>query len=187
MQPGREAVIIAPQRPSHARRPLPEPATPPEPTLALPDAAATDAAGAALARALAPGDVVLLSGGLGAGKSALARAAIAALLAAEGRIEDIPSPSFALVQVYRTEAAEIWHADLHRLSGPEGCAELGLEDAFESAVVFVEWPDRLGPLTPARRLEIALDFDAGEGRVLRARGVGRGWEGALAALAGSAA
>ncbi|TYO84805.1 tRNA (adenosine(37)-N6)-threonylcarbamoyltransferase complex ATPase subunit type 1 TsaE [Oceanicella actignis] len=152
----------------------------------LPDEAATDRAGAALAGALGAGDAVLLFGDLGAGKSALARAAIRALLAEDGREdEDIPSPSFALVQVYDAPRAEIWHADLHRLSGPEGCVELGLEDAFEGALCFVEWPERLGPLTPARRLELRLDFGPeGRGRLLRAAAVGPGWERAMAALAG---
>lgn len=150
---------------------------------ALPDAEATDRAGAALAAALHPGDAVLLSGDLGAGKSALARAVIAALLAEDGRSEDIPSPSFTLVQTYEAARGEIWHADLHRLAGPEGCEELGLEDAFRTAICLVEWPDRLGPLTPPRRLEIALDFDdEGEGRIMEATPVGEGWEAACAAL-----
>lgn len=150
----------------------------------LPDAAATDRVGAALGRVLRPGDAVLLSGELGAGKSALARAAIAAILAEEGREEDIPSPSFTLVQTYDSARGEIWHADLHRLSGPAAIPELGLEEAFDDAICLVEWPDRLGPLTPARRLEIALDFPPGgaEGRALEARAEGPGWEAALAAL-----
>ena len=163
---------------------MPEPSPPPA-ELTLPDAAATEAAGRALAAALAPGDAVLLSGDLGAGKSTLARAAILALLAEDGREEDVPSPSFTLVQTYDAARGEIRHADLHRLSGPEGCAELGLEDAFEDAVCFVEWPDRLGPLTPPRRLSLHLAFRGGDpdaGRVLRVRAVGPGWEAALAAL-----
>jgi tRNA threonylcarbamoyladenosine biosynthesis protein TsaE len=150
--------------------------------IALPDPAATDAMGAALARAIRPGDTVLLSGDLGAGKSALARAAIAALLAEDGREEEIPSPSFTLVQSYEAARGEIWHVDVYRLAGPEDCAELGLEEAFGTAIVFVEWPDRLGWLTPARRLEIALDFaPVGEGRVARVRFVGR-WDAMRKAL-----
>jgi tRNA threonylcarbamoyladenosine biosynthesis protein TsaE len=162
------------------------PSAPPEVARHLPDAAATAAAGAALAGALRPGDAVLLSGDLGAGKSALARAAILALLAEDGRVEDVPSPSFTLVQVYDTARGEVWHADLHRLAGPEAIPELGLEAAFETAICFVEWPERLGPFRPPRRLEIALAFagtDPEAGRRLLARGVGGGWEAALAALA----
>ena len=160
--------------------------SPPSAELILPDAAATDAAGRALAAVLAPGDALFLSGDLGAGKSTLARAAILALLAEDGREEDVPSPSFTLVQTYDAARGEIWHADLHRLSGPEGCAELGLEDAFEDAICFVEWPDRLGPLTPPRRLDLHLAFREGDpsaGRILTVRAAGRGWEAALASLA----
>jgi tRNA threonylcarbamoyladenosine biosynthesis protein TsaE len=147
----------------------------------LPDAEATARIGAALGPALRRGDAVLLFGDLGAGKSALARAAIQARLALEGRREDVPSPSFTLVQTYRTAGAEVWHADLHRLAGPDAIEELGLDMAFEDAVTFVEWPDRLGPWTPARRLEITLE-ERGEGRRLRAVAVGPGWDAALAAL-----
>lgn len=149
--------------------------------LFLPDADATERIGAALAPSLQPGDVVLLFGDLGAGKSALARAAIQARLASEGRREDVPSPSFTLVQTYETTAGEIWHADLHRLSGPDAVEELGLDQAFQDAVSFVEWPDRLGSWTPSRRLEIALT-EAGEGRRLRARAFGEGWEATLDAM-----
>lgn len=147
----------------------------------LAGAGATARVGAALGRALRPGDAVLISGGLGAGKSALARAAIAALLADEGRAEDIPSPTFTLVQVYETDAAEIWHADLYRLSGPGEVGELGLAEAFESAICLVEWPDRLGTLAPARALGVALSFE-GEGRRMVLTPRGAGWGAILAAV-----
>ncbi|MEM6439958.1 MAG: tRNA (adenosine(37)-N6)-threonylcarbamoyltransferase complex ATPase subunit type 1 TsaE [Pseudomonadota bacterium] len=147
----------------------------------LPDAAATDRLGGALGPVLVPGDAVLLSGDLGAGKSCLARAAIQARLALDGRREDVPSPSFTLVQTYETAGAEVWHADLHRLSGPDAIEELGLDLAFEDAVTLIEWPDRLGPWTPPRRLEIALQ-ELGRGRRLRAAAVGEGWDAALNAL-----
>ncbi|MGG7565792.1 tRNA (adenosine(37)-N6)-threonylcarbamoyltransferase complex ATPase subunit type 1 TsaE [Rhodovulum sp. DZ06] len=168
-----------------ASSPPPAP-TPPTLRLLLPDAEATDRLGAALAATLAPGDAVLLSGDLGAGKSALARAAIRALLDEDGRgDEDIPSPSFTLVQVYDPPRGETWHADLHRLGGEDGVIELGLEDAFEDAICFVEWPDRLGACTPARRLELSLDWAPGgaEGRLLEVRAHGGGWDAALAAMA----
>ncbi len=147
----------------------------------LADAGATARVGAALGRALRPGDAVLISGGLGAGKSAVARAAIAALLADEGRAEDIPSPTFTLVQVYETGAAEIWHADLYRLSGPGEVGELGLAEAFGSAICLVEWPDRLGTLAPARALGVALSFE-GEGRRMVLTAHGAGWGAILAAV-----
>lgn len=153
---------------------------------ALEDDAATARIGAALGRALAPGDAVMLEGGLGAGKTALARAAIAARLAAAGRpAEDIPSPTFTLVQIYEADAP-IWHADLYRLSGEEEAFELGLEEAFETAIAFVEWPERLGALRPARRLELALSAPPGGGRRLDWRCHGAGWAPVAAALGGAA-
>ncbi|MGF1659279.1 MAG: tRNA (adenosine(37)-N6)-threonylcarbamoyltransferase complex ATPase subunit type 1 TsaE [Rubrimonas sp.] len=152
----------------------------------LPDAAATDRLGAALGRALRPGDAVLLEGPLGAGKSALARAAIAARLADCGRLEDIPSPTYTLVQCYETPEAALWHADLYRLSDPSEAAELGLAEALETGVCLIEWPDRLGPLAPRRALRLRLGFpDGGEGRLLAVRTEGDGWSAALAAIEGT--
>ena len=112
-----------------------------------------------LATRLVAGDCVLLEGPIGAGKSHLARALIRARL---GRMEDIPSPTFTLVQSYQADV-EIWHADLYRLSHPDEVAELGLEDAFSQAICLVEWPDRLGHLTPANAIRITLS-PSGEGR-----------------------
>ncbi|ETX27913.1 tRNA (adenosine(37)-N6)-threonylcarbamoyltransferase complex ATPase subunit type 1 TsaE [Roseivivax isoporae] len=121
--------------------------------LSLSDAAATDALAARLAPRLGPGDTVLLEGGLGAGKTHFARALIRARL---GRAEDVPSPTFTLVQVYDTDGAEIWHADLYRLGDASEVAELGLDEAFETAICLVEWPDRLGADAPADALTLAL-------------------------------
>ncbi|TQS70404.1 tRNA (adenosine(37)-N6)-threonylcarbamoyltransferase complex ATPase subunit type 1 TsaE [Rhodobacteraceae bacterium] len=116
-------------------------------TLALPDATATDRLGATLAPHLGAGDTVLLDGQIGAGKTHFARALIQSRLAALGRIEDVPSPTFTLVQVY-DGSPEIWHSDLYRLGHPDDVLELGLEDAFDEAICLVEWPDRLGDLAP---------------------------------------
>lgn len=149
----------------------------------LADPAATARAGASLGAALGPGDTVLLSGPLGAGKSALARALILARLAAEGRHEDVPSPSYTLINVYETLAGPIWHADLYRLgTDAEDIAELGLADAFGEALVLVEWPDRLGALTPPRHLALDLAPTPEEARRLIVRASGAGWGGALEAL-----
>ncbi|WP_054006765.1 tRNA (adenosine(37)-N6)-threonylcarbamoyltransferase complex ATPase subunit type 1 TsaE [Cypionkella psychrotolerans] len=112
-----------------------------------------------LASRLSAGDSVLLEGPIGAGKSHLARALIRARL---GRMEDVPSPTFTLVQTYQADV-EIWHADLYRLSHPDEVAELGLEDALSQAICLIEWPDRLGRLTPAHAIRIALST-SGEGR-----------------------
>ena len=128
-------------------------------TLHLADPAATDRLAHALVPHLGPGDTLTLAGGLGAGKSHFARALIAGRLAASGRAEPIPSPSYTLVQVYDLDGVQLWHADLYRLAGAEELVELGLDEAFASAICLVEWPDRLGPSLPARRLAITLDFD----------------------------
>lgn len=148
-------------------------------TLLLPDAAATDRLGAALAPRLRPGDTLLLQGPIGAGKTALARALIRARL---GRCEDIPSPSFTLVQVYDDGAAEIWHADLYRLTHPDEAAELGLDEAFDRAICLVEWPDRLGSLRPPAALTLRLDPD-GDGRRITLTGPAAVWADRLDGLA----
>jgi tRNA threonylcarbamoyladenosine biosynthesis protein TsaE len=152
-------------------------------SLWLPDEAATDRVGAALGRALAPGDAVLLEGPLGAGKSALARAAIRARTGAT----EVPSPTYTLVQTYEGPDATLWHADLYRLSDPAEAVELGLDEAFARAIALIEWPDRLGPLRPARALTALLSFEPGrEGRRLDLTGDGPGWDGVLAALEAAA-
>jgi tRNA threonylcarbamoyladenosine biosynthesis protein TsaE len=126
----------------------------------LPDEKATSDLGARLAGLLRAGDVVLLSGPIGSGKSTLARAVIRRRL---GRAEDVPSPTFTLVQVYDADGVEIWHADLYRLTHPDEVAELGLDDAFQTAISLVEWPDRLGRHLPPDALWIGFATD-GDGR-----------------------
>lgn len=136
-------------------------------TLATP--AATDALARAIAPHLAAGDTLALTGDLGSGKSHFARALIGARLAALGRHEDIPSPSYTLVHPYDLGDVELWHADLYRLGDPGEIAELGLDEAFDRAIVVLEWADRLGPALPDRRLAIELGFVAGRDEARRAR------------------
>ena len=115
----------------------------------LPDLGATQGLARAMAPHLAAGDALLLEGSVGAGKTAFARALIGALRDRAGLPhEDVPSPTFTLVQTYATGAFETWHADLYRLADPSEVAELGLGDAFEDALCLVEWPDRLGTAAP---------------------------------------
>jgi tRNA threonylcarbamoyladenosine biosynthesis protein TsaE len=155
-------------------------------TLTLADPAATERLARALAPHLRPGDVIGLTGGLGAGKSVLARALIADRLAAAGRTEEIPSPSYTLVQSYDLGGAELWHADLYRLGTAGEVGELGLEEAFDTAICVVEWADRLGAALPPRMLCVQLDFvpDADDARVARLTARGPGWEWLGRALAG---
>ncbi|MCL4155780.1 UNVERIFIED_CONTAM: hypothetical protein GTU68_043316 [Idotea baltica] len=119
---------------------------------------------AALARALAsiatPGLCVLLEGPVGAGKSFFARSAIQALMAQIGGIEDVPSPTFTLVQTYELGPLDVWHADLYRLTTPDELIELGLELAFDTALCLIEWPDRLGDLRPHGALDLVLTPDS---------------------------
>lgn len=121
-------------------------------SLFLADETATARLGNVLARLLQAGDTVLLSGGIGAGKTHLARALIRARL---GPDEDIPSPTFTLVQTYDS-TPEIWHADLYRLTHPDEALELGLDQAFETAICLIEWPDRLGKYAPMNALHLTL-------------------------------
>jgi len=114
---------------------------------------ATHAAARRLAAQLAPGDAVLLSGNVGAGKTHFARGAILSLLDPP---EDVPSPTFTLVQTYDGRTGSIWHADLYRLTDISELEELGLDLAFQDAISFVEWPDRLGPLTPPDALFVDI-------------------------------
>ncbi len=127
---------------------------------AQPHILATEAATARLAARLAPllrpGDTLLLAGPIGAGKSFFARALIRNLLG--NPAEDVPSPTFTLVQTYTTGDTVVWHADLYRIGHQDEAVELGLVEAFEAAICLVEWPDRLGDLAPADPL--LLTFEA---------------------------
>jgi len=111
-----------------------------------------------IAKALGPGDCLLLEGPIGAGKTHFARHLIQSLMKMP---EDVPSPTFTLVQTYDVSSGELWHADLYRLSSLDEIEELGLTEAFDTAICLVEWPDRLAELTPdhALRLSFVLDKD----------------------------
>lgn len=120
----------------------------------LADAAATLAAGAALATLLRPGDVVALHGDLGAGKTTFARGALAAL----GLEEDAPSPTFAIVQSYAPPDVRlsVAHVDLYRIDDPADVAELGLDDALDDGALLIEWAERLGDRIWPQTLHLSL-------------------------------
>lgn len=130
-----------------------------EPPLSLTTLSADETASLALrlGARLGVGDCLLLSGGIGAGKTHFARALIQSLLDVP---EDIPSPTYTLVQTYMRQGVEIWHADLYRLNGPDEIEELGLADAMQEAITLIEWPDRLGPYTPDNALRIGFATDS---------------------------
>jgi tRNA threonylcarbamoyl adenosine modification protein YjeE len=128
----------------------------------LPDPAATGCLGLALADVLRPGDVLALTGDLGAGKTALCRAMIRAAIGDPA--EEVPSPTFTLVQVYETPGWAIWHYDLYRLEDPDEAYELDIEDAFEEGIALIEWPDRLGGLLPRRALRLNLTITGDQAR-----------------------
>lgn len=138
----------------------------------LANEAETTRLGVAISGHLEPGDCLLLEGPIGAGKTHLARAIIQARLAIP---EDVPSPTFTIVQTYDVGSVEFWHADLYRLNDVSELVELGLEDAFQNAVVIVEWPDRLGDMAPEDALHIALS-DEDDGRRIKMTSTSLRWQ-----------
>ena len=128
---------------------------------------------AQLAKNLAPEDIILLNGDVGAGKSYFCRALIQSVLQYE---EDIPSPTFTLVQQYDTEIGELWHADLYRLSDPTEVIELGLLDAIESAIILIEWPDQIADFLPNSVLNINISTSGNETRVFRFSWTDKKWD-----------
>jgi tRNA threonylcarbamoyladenosine biosynthesis protein TsaE len=140
--------------------------------ISLPDEAATQALGRAVARALQPGEAVCLSGPLGAGKSTLARALVRALTTPQ---EEVPSPTFTLVQFYPGARLNVAHFDLYRLTSPDEAYEIGLDEALDEGAAVIEWPERLAGHLPRDRLDIEIAFSdsgAGEGRAARLAGHG---------------
>lgn len=126
---------------------------------------------------LGAGDTVLLRGPVGAGKSHFCRSLIQSRLAVFGVVEDVPSPTFTLVQTYHAGPVEIWHADLYRLTDPDDVLELGLEAAFDTAICLVEWPDMLADTAPQSALWLDIEATDTPGtRHLNFRGPNGRWQ-----------
>ena len=103
---------------------------------------------------LKAGHCLLLVGSVGAGKSLFARALIQSL---QDTPEDVPSPTFTIVQTYETNLGDLWHCDLYRISSPHEVIELGLDDAMATAVTLIEWPENLAELTPPDALTVRIN------------------------------
>ena len=127
--------------------------------------------GAKLAQLLRAGDVIALHGELGAGKTTLVRGLIQSRL---GPQEDVPSPTYTLVQTYDFDGLTIWHFDLYRLETPGAVIELGWDETVSGAAL-IEWPERAGSYLPAGRLDVFLQI-SGEGRRARLEAQGKGWQ-----------
>lgn len=152
----------------------------PELQLTLHDPAATARLGLLLSGQLQAGDVIALEGALGAGKSVLARGIIQAACPAE---DDIPSPTFTLVQTYEPDDLPlIMHFDLYRLETPEESLELGIEDASIDAICLIEWPQRLGAFLPRGALTITLVDGADANSRIAHLGGGARWQPVLDTL-----
>jgi tRNA threonylcarbamoyl adenosine modification protein YjeE len=144
--------------------------------IALDGTAATVAFGARIAAGLGVGDAVALEGDLGAGKTTLARAILRGL----GVAEDVPSPTFTLVQQYETPHLAVRHYDFYRIERPRELDELGLDEALDEGAVLIEWPERAPDRIPADALYVRLSVTGERARVAKIVGPAR-WQGILKA------
>jgi len=138
--------------------------------LVLADEAATTAFATSLAKLAEPGDVIALRGTLGVGKTVFARAFIRRLTEAG---EEVPSPTFTLVQTYESDVAPVYHFDLYRIEEPDEVYELDIEDAFAEGISLIEWPNRMEALLPCERLDVEIrhgDKDGARTLTLSAEG-----------------
>jgi len=145
----------------------------------LPDEAATAAFARRVAGLARKGDVIALRGPLGSGKTSFARAFIRARL---GTSEDVPSPTFTLVEIYGDAPPLVWHFDLFRIERPEEVWELGIEDAFAGGISLIEWPERMGGLLPRERLDVTLAFAAAPDARTATLAPSRAWAGRIGVL-----
>jgi len=159
---------------------MPDPDAPAIRCLTLSDEAALGRLAAAIATRARPGDMIALEGDLGSGKTSFARAFIWAL---QDVPEEVPSPTFTLVQHYDTKAGPVLHVDLYRIEDPAEIAPLGLAEALATSILLVEWPDRLADPGPTDRLTVRLEFGSTpDSRQVALEGRGR-WAGLVDRLA----
>jgi len=149
------------------------------PPLRIPSADAMTELGQQFSTVLKSKDTVLLEGDIGAGKTHFARAVLQSLM---DMPEDVPSPTFTLIQTYHLSIGTVWHADLYRLTDSYEIIELGLEDAFDTDICLVEWPDRLGTLAPSSALLIEFQTDPDDSRVLTFKAATGAWQTRLEGL-----
>ncbi len=152
-------------------------------TRRLPDVGATARLAGALSERVIRGDVIGLAGALGIGKTTFARAFINAIARRGGAPEEeVPSPTFTLVQAYELPGLIVSHFDLYRIERPDEVHELGLDDAIADGVVLIEWPERLAGRLPADRLDLVLSDGGGPNeRLAELTGHGE-WAGRLARI-----
>jgi len=152
---------------------------PVHPILSIPDPQAMTRFAQRLAPRLRAGDVLLLEGPIGAGKTHFARALVQSLVS---RPEEVPSPTFTLVQIYEAPGFDIWHADLYRLTHPDEALELGLTEAFETALCLVEWPEKLGRDRPKTALTLNFSVEPDDSRTVVLQSDGTDWQERLEGL-----
>lgn len=139
---------------------------------ALPDLAAMDAFGRDIAARMRAGDVIALTGELGAGKTTLARA----ILRAAGHAGEVPSPTFTIVETYEALDPPVVHADFYRLESPRELDEIGLDEYREGAVLLAEWPDRVGGFAHEPAC-LSIRLEKGENTRFAIVEAGAGWQG----------
>jgi tRNA threonylcarbamoyl adenosine modification protein YjeE len=149
-------------------------------TVSLPDESATVRFARRLAGVARTGDVLALSGALGAGKTAFARAFIRARAGDEGLV--VPSPTFTLVQAYDLPGGLVWHVDAYRLAGADEALELGLDEAFAAGITLIEWPEHIAALIPAYALRLALADGPDPGARALSLDAPDGWDARLPAV-----
>ena len=143
-------------------------------TVTLGDVAATNAFAGKCASIARAGDVFALAGALGVGKTTFARAFVNAMADREGAPpEEVPSPTFTLVQLYEFGSETVYHFDLYRIESEADAMELGIDEAFADGISLIEWPEKLGGYLPSDRVELSFDFgDDSDQRLCRVRGYG---------------